>query len=255
MNEPVSNRGTTRKLLLATTVLLCLVVLLQLGLLLQRHLSRPHSVTPPVPAQEIAWSPDDEIAAVHERINQIFHHAFNSPAVPHPPAAVSAPPVTSGGSAGSSFEDDPFAAMRRMQRQIDAVFAGSMGRGLCPPSRFDDGWSRLDITPGFSVNDKGDAYEITVQLPGVDKSDIHIQMNHSVLSLVIEHDGHTTTGADDHNRVQQSYHASRFERHLRLPGAVDTQDAIKATYSNGVLRVVVPKTPEANAVAAAIPIQ
>lgn len=183
MNEPLTSSRTPR-LLTAVIVLLCLVVLLQLGLLLQRHLNqvRPTSAKPPASP---VWSLSDEM-------------------------------------------EDPFTHMRRMQRQIDAVFAGAMNNLVSHPPDFDEGWTRLGITPGFSIRDTGNSYAITVHLPGVNKSDIHISLNDSVLSLIVNQATRTAT--------------RQFERHLRLPGATGNQADIQALYDQDVLRITVPKT-------------
>jgi len=253
MSETDTNQGTSRRLLTAAIVLFCLILLFQLGLLLQRHLAHSATPTPAAASLEIAWNPDDEISAMHTRINQLFDQAFDSSFSPHPPAAASSPGLN-GGSADSSF-DNPFVHMHRMQRQIDALFSGAMVNRTYRPSRFDEGWAHLEITPGFSVRDTGDVYEITVQLPGVNKSNIHIQMDHSVLGLSVEQDLREATVAPDGGTVRQSRQTNRFERHLRLPDATDRQDAIKATLNHGVLHIVVPKAPQTNAPAHSVPIQ
>jgi len=243
----------TRRLLTTVIVLLCLVALFQVGLLLQRHLARPGSLITKPTASDIAWNPDDEIAAMHAQINQMFNQAFSSPFSPHPPA-VAPSPGASDGSAESSL-DDPIAHMRHMQHQIDALFAGALNTRDLRRTRFDEGWTRLDITPGFNVRDTGNAYEITVQLPGVDKSNIHIQMDHSVLALVVEQNLRQSAVGRNGATVQQSTQTSRFERHLRLPGATDKPEAIKATYAHDTLHILVPKAPQTDTPAQSIPIQ
>jgi HSP20 family protein len=188
------------RLLTAVLVLLCLVVILQLGLLLQRHLNRfqPAPVKPSVAA---AWSPAEEF-------------------------------------------DDPVIHMRRMQHQIDALFAGAMNDFGGSSPGFDEGWTRLEITPGFSIRDTGDSYDITVHLPGVKKSDIQISLENSVLSLIVNKTTRTATRIAKGTLIRESQQASRFERHLRLPGATGSQEAIQAIYNQDVLHITVPKTRE-----------
>ncbi len=218
MNEPLTSSRTPR-LLTAVLVLLCLVVLLQLGLLLQRHLNRARPA-PVKPAAAPVWSPTDEMESLHARINRMFDQTFRTP------SAEQADPLP-GDTPGASLED-PFAHMRRMQRQIDALFAGAMNDLGTQSPGFDEGWTRLEITPGFSIRDTGNSYVITVHLPGVDKSDIHISMNESVLSLVVNQATPTAT--------------RRFERHLRLPGATGNQEDIQAIFDHNVLHITAPKT-------------
>lgn len=238
------------RLMTTAVVLLALVALFQLAILLQRHLSRPVKPDPIACSRTIDWNPEDEIAAMHARVNQMFDQAFATPFFPHPPAATVSP-RTVGGQAGS-LQDDPSAHMRLIQQRIDNLFAAALSnrRQL---AGFDEGWSRLEITPGFNVHDTGDSYEITVQLPGVNKADMRIQWARSVLTLVVEqNEEHKSAGRN--GALHQSQRTSRFERHLRLPGAASRQDAIKATFSNDVLRIVVPKETQPDAPPPTIPI-
>lgn len=247
-----AQHGASRGLLTAGVVLLCVVALLQLALLLQRHLSYPSRTKPAPAVREMAWSPEDEIAEMHARINRMFDQAFAAPFSSHPSAATVSP-QTDGGSTGSSATDDPFTHMRQMQQRIDALFNSSVNSRMHQPAGFDDGWARLEITPGFSVSDTGDSYEITVQLPGVDKSGIHIVLDREVLGLTVEqdteHSSHTRSGTS-----QQERHRLRFERHLRLPGATGDKDAVTASYDKDVLRITVPKKAQKETPAQNIPI-
>jgi len=246
MSTEAFKQKMTPRLLTIAIALLALVALIQLAILLQRHLARPAAPVPAACSRTIDWNPEDEIAAMHARVNQMFDQAFATPFFPHPPAATVSP-RTAGGQAGS-LQEDPFAHMRLIQQRIDTLFATAMNnrRQL---SGIDEGWSRLEITPGFNVHDTGDGYEITVQLPGVDKSDMRVQCDHSVLTLIVEQKSSGRNGS-----VYQSQRTSRFERHLRLPGAVSRQDAIKATFSNEVLRIIIPKETQAETPVQPIPI-
>lgn len=246
MNEaPTTSR--THRLLTAVIILLCVVALLQLGLLLQRHLtSRP-------PAS--VWSSSDEMESMHARINRLFDQAFRTPhQISQPPADPAAPPPAQDGSAVSSFQD-PFEHMRRMQRQIDAMFAGALNDLHGRPPAFDEGWTHLEITPGFSIRDTDNAYEITVNLPGVDPADIHISLEDSVLGLVVEQNTRTSTTTNHGTTVRRSLQTSRFERHLRLPDATDSHEAIQAVYEQNVLKITVPKSKKEKTGPRAIPVK
>jgi HSP20 family molecular chaperone IbpA len=66
MTELMAKSGTTR-LLVGAVVLFCIIIFLQLGLLLQRHLGRP--VSPPTPpVVPSVWSQADEIRAMFARV-------------------------------------------------------------------------------------------------------------------------------------------------------------------------------------------
>lgn len=234
----------TGKLTVTVTVLLCVVILLQLSILLQRRFVR-HDLSATRPTPDTTWSQTDRIETMHAHINRLFDQAFHTPLAPQPPVAVSNPPSTTGG--GAVFIDDPFERMRRMQRHIDAMFADTLNDLSTPPQGLDEGWTRLEVTPGFNIRDTENAYEVTVNLPGVDKSDIQITLNHSVMGIAAEQHLETSTVTARGTPVGRSRRTTRFERRLRLPGAVDDPGEVRADYTNNLLRIVVPKqqgTPE-----------
>lgn len=222
MSESMEKLRTPR-LLMVAVVLFCLIILLQLGLMLQRHLNRPSAGAGP--DVNAVWTQADEIEFMHARINRLFDQAFRSTlSVPQPPAAVTNAPIADGSAV--SFED-AFAHMRRMQRQIDELFDQGFERPAPRRHGFDEGWSRLQVTPGFNVQDKESAYEVAIRLPGIDKSGIQITLNGSVLSIVAQ---------------QESRNSSRhFERHLRLPGATSDQGKIRAIFTNELLSITIPR--------------
>lgn len=162
----------------------------------------------------------------------------NSFSIPLAPAVVHSP-----GKENASAPPDPLSFIRDMRREIDGLFKEAM-QDLHGNNRgFDDGWSNLAITPGMTVNNKGDAYEITVALPSVDKSDIQLGMDGSILTLIVGHKESRSVPERLSAPPMRSQHISRFEQRLRLPGADPNPDHIKAFFEKGVLHIKVPKTP------------
>jgi len=113
------------------------------------------------------------------------------------------------------------------------------------PRGFDEGWSDLALTPGMSVKDTGEVYEITVALPSVDKSDIQLGMDGSILTMVVGHQENQESRKNETSQpAMRSQRITRYEQRLRLPGADSNPEHIKATFENGILRIVVPKQTE-----------
>lgn len=246
--------------------LLSIVILLQLAILFQRQMLAASRQTPPASSAITSWldrrlpwrrqpvpstpgavTPDTvwadatRIAQMHHRINSLFEQAFHDHfAFSLAPAAASTP-STSNGSAPS----DPIDMMRAMSREIDMMFEDALNDAQGRHLGFDEGWSDLAITPGMSVKDTNNAYEITVALPSADKSDIHLGMDGTILTLRVEH-RETRDASKDANAatLHQSRRVSRFEQRLKLPGADPNPAAINASFKDGVLRIVVPKRQE-----------
>ena len=94
--------------------------------------------------------------------------------------------------------------------------------------------------PSMDVAEKADAYLINVELPGVEPGQVEISFEQNVLTIR----GTKPSSFDTANGEYRVYTAERvsgeFERSVRLPDFVDT-DQIEASYSNGLLRILVPK--------------
>jgi HSP20 family protein len=247
------------RLLTAIALLLAVVVALQLAILLQRQerpmgwADRPavssapswwarltHRFRPVGPSSAAPVTPDTvwdglhEMEHMHARINRMFEDAIHIPPAPTPSStAVTNPPAASG-----AFLD-PVRHMQYMRQQIDAMFAGVRQSPDAWRTGFEDGWTDLAVTPGLGIRDTGDAYEITLQLPGFDRSSIRVTLDGSLLDIVAER--HGSSSGDRTNATWTARTASRYERRLRLPQAVTRPDHVQATYREDVLRVLVPK--------------
>lgn len=245
------------------TILLSVAILLQLGILFQRQvllqrrsvategatdswaqrlsnrlswLGRSRQAPPPAAiTPDTVWDGSTRMAQMHAHINRMFEEAFHdSFRFPLAPAVVSSPPTSNG-----SAPPDPFRTMRDMRREIDALFNEALRETHGRHAGFDDGWADLAITPGMTVKESGESYEITVALPSVDKSDIHLNMDGTILMLRVDHSEATKAGtapATTHSR-----RISRFEQRLKLPAADPDPAHISASFENGILRIVVPK--------------
>jgi HSP20 family protein len=96
--------------------------------------------------------------------------------------------------------------------------------------------------PAVDVVETPSAYEISAELPGMDEKNVEVKIVNG--TLVIKGEKHTET-----EDKKGDYHVSErrfgsYERSFGLPDAVDASK-IEATFSKGVLKVVMPKTAEA----------
>jgi HSP20 family protein len=122
---------------------------------------------------------------------------------------------------------DPFSMMRELLRwdplnDLEAV-AGP----------------ELAFIPRINIQEKADAYEVTVELPGVKPDNIEIAISGNRLTISGERLEERTEG-DRYHAFERVY--GRFSRTFLLPDGVDT-DKIKAEMRDGVLYVMVPKQP------------
>ena len=97
-------------------------------------------------------------------------------------------------------------------------------------------------TPSVDISETEKEVTVKAELPGIDKKDIEISLNENYLVIKGEKRGETEETGKHFHRVERSY--GSFYRSLLLPATVE-KDEIDATYKDGVLTVVLPKSEEA----------
>ena len=98
--------------------------------------------------------------------------------------------------------------------------------------------------PALDWSETENGYHIVADLPGVAKEDIEISVKDGVLILQGERKSETKETGEGFSRVERwsgSYH-----RRIALPRDVDS-GRIEASYDNGVLTLLVPKSEAAKA--------
>jgi HSP20 family protein len=95
--------------------------------------------------------------------------------------------------------------------------------------------------PAVDLTETEGEYVLKADLPGLTEKDVHVEVENNVLTVSGERKSEHEEKREGFRRVERSY--GSFARRLTLPDGVDA-DAIKATVTNGVLEVQIPK-PEA----------
>jgi HSP20 family protein len=124
-----------------------------------------------------------------------------------------------------------------LHREIDRVFEDFTRGGHLP---FAAGNGKL--TPRADLSETGKEFEMTVELPGVDEKDIDISLSGDMLTVKGEKKSEAEKKEKDFHVVERSY--GMFERSIRLNCPID-EEKIDAVFDNGVLKVTLPKAPEA----------
>lgn len=136
-----------------------------------------------------------------------------------------------------------FSPFTSLQREIDRLFdeftGGRRWLHRTPEWR---GWS-LE-SPAVDVAETDDAFEISVEMPGMDAKDIEISASDGMLSIKGEKTAEKEEKKKRYYLSERRYGA--FERSFALPRGVDV-DKISADHKAGVLKITLPKTPEAKA--------
>jgi HSP20 family protein len=101
------------------------------------------------------------------------------------------------------------------------------------------GLSIPDFSPSIDFIDKEDKYLISIEIPGMGKEDVKIELEDDVLVIKGEKKSEKKEDNDELYVCERCYGA--FRRELRLPSDIN-KDTIDAGYDNGVLTINLPKT-------------
>lgn len=136
---------------------------------------------------------------------------------------------------------DPAVEMANMRSFMDRIFDQSFGRfpGFRTAGE-DFGAANL----GLDVYETGDEYVIKAQVPGIKPEDVDISVEDDVLTIRGEFSQKDEVNEDQYLRRELRY--GSFQRSLRLPPTVEAEKA-KAAFEHGVLKLTLPKRPEARA--------
>lgn len=94
------------------------------------------------------------------------------------------------------------------------------------------------FTPVVNTREGEFAYHIDVDLPGVKKEDISIDIDEGKLTISGERNIKEEVKEEDYYKVETSF--GKFQRVFTIPKNVDVEN-ITASTENGVLEVVIPK--------------
>jgi len=97
------------------------------------------------------------------------------------------------------------------------------------------------FTPSINVSETEDQFSIEVEVPGMNKDDININVENSTLTISGERKQKSEENDRRFHRVETHY--GTFNRSFQLPDHVD-EDSIEASYSNGVLEITMGKREE-----------
>ncbi len=125
---------------------------------------------------------------------------------------------------------NPMVEVVQMQDMLNNIFKE---RG------FGERWSESGIlAPLVDVKDEGSEILVTTDLPGVEKSDVDIDVSESMLTISAKRSENNEEKEEGYLRRERTY--SSFSRTVTLPESVTTEGA-KAKLENGVLTVTLPK--------------
>jgi HSP20 family protein len=126
---------------------------------------------------------------------------------------------------------------RNFDRMFDRFFNEFENFGLRPLAEF--GQHLSVFSPDIDISETETEIKVVAEIPGMDEHDINVSLVNNVLTISGEKKVEHEDKGENYYHVERTYGA--FKRNLELPGEVDNEH-VDATYKNGILTIVMPKT-------------
>jgi HSP20 family protein len=139
-------------------------------------------------------------------------------------------------------EDNPFLSLHRSMNELfedffkdfEDAFHGSPWNAIVRSAGI--------ATPRVDVSETDAEVTVTADLPGLEEKDIAVTLDNDVLTI-------RGSRKDEREEKKKNYHLmerayGEYQRSILVPGSVD-KDKVKASFKNGVLKIALPKRPEA----------
>ncbi len=117
---------------------------------------------------------------------------------------------------------------QNMTRAIDEMFNEQLGKFQ----------RSVHFSPRTDVIEKEDCFELQIQLPGIKKEDVKIEMDTDVLSINTERK--FVANENEKYHTTESFYGS-FSRSFTLPENTN-KEKIEATMNDGILKLIILKT-------------
>lgn len=125
---------------------------------------------------------------------------------------------------------------------FDSLFNGTMGgmmNGL---------GGRPGAIPTVDVKEAGDAYTLEMELPGRSENDVSIELDHNTLTISSKTEEEKSSkeekpekdGKEKSKYLIRERRVSSFRRSFTLPDDVN-EEAVNASFKNGILTVAMPR--------------
>ena len=130
---------------------------------------------------------------------------------------------------------NPYRELAQLSERLDRMINEGYTTG-----RREDGFGSW--IPPVDIFEKAENLVIRVEVPGIDKDDLDVQIENGVLTLRGER--HRDQDVTDENAYRVERLFGSFTRSFTLPTTVDPS-RVGASYKDGILEIVVPKMEEA----------
>ena len=98
------------------------------------------------------------------------------------------------------------------------------------------------LQPAVDISETENEYMVRAELPGIKKEDVHVTLENGILTLTAE-TSNESEAREGERVIRQERSYGKYVRSLRLGKGINDK-AVKASYKDGILEIVVPKAEE-----------
>ncbi len=131
---------------------------------------------------------------------------------------------------------DPYKTMKQVQDSIDSLFKTSIVKSRL---NTEEELAASEWAPDVDIFEDDEKIVIKADLPEVDEKDFNVMFDNSILIIKGTREFKPETSIENYRRIERPY--GTFLRKFAVPSNVDT-NAIKAEFSEGIVRISLPKT-------------
>ncbi|MGQ9663077.1 MAG: Hsp20/alpha crystallin family protein [Kiritimatiellia bacterium] len=174
-------------------------------------------------------------------------HQSGAESITRPQASASRPPHSSSNDLDDPFDLDldldnwdPFQEMRSLHERIDKMFGNAFGR-LQRSKEFSRLFEKDYVfSPDINLEDRGDHYLVTVDLPGVENTRLDVKLDGQTLTISGSAESPSSEERQKGRVIRLERKSGRFFRSIVLPSVVKA-DEMTTTNRLGVLYIRIPK--------------
>ncbi|MDD2599839.1 MAG: Hsp20/alpha crystallin family protein [Kiritimatiellae bacterium] len=138
-----------------------------------------------------------------------------------------------------SLDDwNPFKEMHSMHDRINQMFGNAYNR-FQKSDDFGSFFGTHTFSPSVNIEDKGDRYLVTVDLPGAEESQLDINLDGQELTISGSVESEIRD-EEDGKMLRQERRSGKFSRTIMLPGSVQA-DKMTTKNKKGILYIEIPK--------------
>ena len=129
---------------------------------------------------------------------------------------------------------DPFRDVAALQDRINRIFSESFGGSR----ELDDDSGLYDWRPPVDIYEAADDFILKVELAGIEKEDVNVEVKDNVLTLKGERLLDPEIKDEQYYRKERAF--GKFQRSFTLQESIKPEH-VKASFKNGILTITVPK--------------